>query len=540
MILAGSLLAAAPKETAPKSAVRKAAALKSAAQKDAAPARNPDEDAIRAVAKQYMAAVAQGDLKAATSFWVPGGDIVDTSRRSRPASEVLAEELKATSPGPRMTLNVTNSSIRVLTTDSAIEDGTSEVTRPGLTAPLQGHFSAVWVKQQGKWRLASLRETRSETAASDSSAADATAALDILTGHWTAQVGDKTFAISAAWNPTHTFLVRELKVSAKGGLLQSASEQIGWDPATHHVRSWMFDSDGGHAEGVWTLEGNAWIVQAATTLADGKRMTSTNIVSLEGHDALVWKLTNGRRNGKVMNDVEIKLTRGSAQAQATAPALPAATAGKSSDDAKKSALLNSPRWRRAMFEMDEWLSAQPIYTKQQVAQMKADLMTRVAKMSSSELEFTLSDMDAKFKMLDSKDAQETRAWLAQYLSLLSDKRREEIIKRLPNLATMSSAQLSEELAEINQKRATQDRERADLNQYQPPTTDPWDPGSKAAMQAYLRDHGPEAGQYVSPYRAAPYSKPFADAALDSQSMSYYVTPLGGVGLFYTPGSPLSP
>ena len=53
-------------------------------------------------------------------------------------------------------------------------------------------------------------------------------------------------------------------------------------------------------------------------------------------------------------------------AQAPAPQEPTAADESDSDLEKKVAIMNSPRWRRAIFELGEWLSAQAIYTPAQV------------------------------------------------------------------------------------------------------------------------------------------------------------------------------
>lgn len=67
------------------------------------------------------------------------------------------------------------------------------------------------------------------------------------------------------------------------------------------------------------------------------------------------------------------------------------------DLARKAEIMNSNRWRRAIFELGEWLSAQQIYSPQEVRSIKADFNRRVATMSSYELEYLLDDLDAKFK-----------------------------------------------------------------------------------------------------------------------------------------------
>ena len=57
-------------------------------------------------------------------------------------------------------MKVTASDIRFLTADVALEDGTSEVVWRATqhAPPDRGHYHAVWVREDGRWRLASLCE----------------------------------------------------------------------------------------------------------------------------------------------------------------------------------------------------------------------------------------------------------------------------------------------------------------------------------------------------------------------------------------------
>ena len=202
------------------------------------------------------------------------------------------------------------------------------------------------------------------------------------------------------------------------------------------------------------------------------------------------------------------------------------------DAAKKAAILGSYRWRRAMFEMNEWLSAQPFYDKKHVEEIKARLAARVAKMSAGELAFMLDDLDAKFQILDSKPAQEARAWMAQYLAVLSDKKREEVLKDLPNFATMTAAQLNQEVMKIQQKRAARAKEQAAYEQTRTEQVGAALQADRAAQQAYSREQNRPAATF-SPYRSPPQTKPFENVHT-GPDLQYYVNPYGGVGLIYSP------
>jgi FtsZ-binding cell division protein ZapB len=155
-----------------------------------------------------------------------------------------------------------------------------------------------------------------------------------------------------------------------------------------------------------------------------------------------------------------------ARGPAADPSAPAAAAesGKppAADDlARKAEIMSGQRWRRAIFELGEWLSAQQIYTPQEVNRIKADFNRRVAGMSSYDLEYLLDDLDAKFKVLESPEARDAKAWLGQYLAAMSDRRRAEALRDVPDVVTMTSSQLQQEIDRIEQKRASlQQRQQA--------------------------------------------------------------------------------
>jgi hypothetical protein len=131
------------------------------------------------------------------------------------------------------------------------------------------------------------------------------------------------------------------------------------------------------------------------------------------------------------------------------------------DAARKVEIMSGPRWRRAIFELGEWLSSQQIYSPQEVNRIKADFNRRVSGMSSYELEYLLDDLDAKFKVLETPEARDAKAWLGQYLSAMSDQRRAEALRDVPDVVTMTSSQLQQEINRIEQKRVSlQQRQQA--------------------------------------------------------------------------------
>ncbi len=277
-------------------------------------ARSQDEQAIRAAAKEYVEALARHDAKAMHDLWVAEGDIVDEFGRARSAHEVIDEEARvrladATGERSPSTVNVTDSSVRFLTPNVAIEDGSVEVANGADGPPsVRGRFTAIWVKQDGKWRLASLREVRVPT-----TTAGDLAGLDWMVGNWTGQVGKTTFDVTARWNAKHTLLERDLTVTHDGKVILSDEQRVGVDPLDGQIKSWMHDSDCGHGEGVWTKHGgDAWVVQAAGVTPDGRRTLATNVYTYNGKHQITWKSTGGFSNGQEVPDFEITLKRNAA------------------------------------------------------------------------------------------------------------------------------------------------------------------------------------------------------------------------------------
>ena len=94
------------------------------------------------------------------------------------------------------------------------------------------------------------------------------------------------------------------------------------------------------------------------------------------------------------------------QSAAAEPSSPAEPQAEFEERSRKAELLASDRWRRAVFELDEWLAVQPVYTSGQVVGMKADLARRIKAMSSYELDYLLDNLEFKLRVLDTPEATE--------------------------------------------------------------------------------------------------------------------------------------
>lgn len=510
-------------------------------------ARAQDEAALRQASKEYLSALQRNDRKAMAEFWMPEGIYVEDDGQSFKIKDLI-DSAEGSKDVARPQTKVTGATLRFLTTDSAIEDGTSEITAPGKSSPVKGRFSAVWVRKNGKWKLDSLRESKVVAA---QPVTERLSGLEPFLGEWSGHNANSTVRVTANWNSAKTYMRRDISVTAGGKVVFAATQQVGWDPMRGQIRSWVFDVDGGYGEGLWSLEGNVWMVAARGVHPNGKKSQATHIFKFTDRDTIVWKSMDASVDGQPTPDAELTLTRGDkapgdktpaekarsvkTQGEKPAPATPAAPAAASADAAKKAALLASDAWRKVQSEYKEWVSMQVIYTPQQVAESNAKLNAEINKMSAAEFQQFIGELDGKLKTLLSKDAMEARAWLGQYLSRFTDGYRKKFVGDVPDFVDMTSTQMEAEYLKLRSKVLQRQREQASSDASRSELVGAQlqrDSESRAAAQQAIvaNNENRSANTYQSQY------SPRAENRLTPPpQMAISVGPLGGIS-YALPGS----
>lgn len=265
------------------------------------------EDAIRATVESYVAAYNRGDAKAVAAHWSDSGEWVSPTGerfRGRKAIENELEALFAANKGVR--IEVLRPSIRSVSPDVAIEEGTVRVIRPA-EPPTDSTYLAVHVRKGGQWKLDSVHETDvPEGPAAGSPLQD----LAWLVGEWIDESPEATVEAAVTWTKNKTFLNYSFRVSAPGTDDLEGTQVIGWDPAARTIRSWMFDSDGGFGEGVWSKKDNTWVVKFSQVLPDGRKASATNIYALVDGGAYTWKSIGRKLDGEFLPNIdEVKIVR---------------------------------------------------------------------------------------------------------------------------------------------------------------------------------------------------------------------------------------
>jgi uncharacterized protein (TIGR02246 family) len=274
-------------------------------------AADPDPQQVAAITKTaeaFVKAFQNGDAKAVAAFWTPDGDYVNENGRvlkGRKAIEDSFAEFFAANKGLKVRIDV--ASLRFSTPDLAIEDGTSAVLAPDGRAPSRARYTNVHVKKDGQWLLSSVREA----AYTDPSNHEFLHGLDWMIGEWLDESAESPAGhISFEWTPGENFIAATRTVDYKDASLDNGRQVIGWDPVSKQIRSWSFEADGGFGESVWTKDGAKWIVKTNATVADGSKLTATNIVTPIDANTVTWQSKDRTVDGKPLPDTkEIKMKR---------------------------------------------------------------------------------------------------------------------------------------------------------------------------------------------------------------------------------------
>jgi hypothetical protein len=204
---------------------------------------------------------------------------------------------------------------------------------------------------------------------------------------------------------------------------------------------------------------------------------------------------------------------------------PTITAGGDDGDlARKADIMHGARWQRTIAEFGGWLTTQTIYTPVEVRRIKNQFNDRVAAMSSYELEYLLDSISGKLELLDTAEARDAKAWLGEYLSAMSDARRAEELRKIPNLLDMNAAQLWQEIQRIDRMRATLQQRQQGFEERRGVLVERASASRQAtAAASQAAAARARSAPAHSPYRQGGGSPPFSDVQRQP--------PLIGIGMF---------
>lgn len=274
-----------------------------------APAETEDEKAVRNSAAAFMKAYNEHDSKALAALFAPKAEVIDENEflvKGRDAIEQAFADVFKEFPNSSMKVEI--ESLRILTPNLAIEEGTTLAKNLPEDLETANTYVAIHVKIDGKWLLACVRDWPS--APPELTPHDHLLDLGFLVGEWVQESDDSIIHTNCHWSDNENFLLQDFKVQIAGRVAMSGTMRIGWDAVTSQFKSWVFDSHGGHAEGFWHQDGDAWIVKLQGATAKGETASSTNIYRWIDNDTVGWQSTHRVIQGERQDDInEIVIKR---------------------------------------------------------------------------------------------------------------------------------------------------------------------------------------------------------------------------------------
>jgi uncharacterized protein (TIGR02246 family) len=245
-----------------------------------------DAETIRNSANEFVAAFDKGDAKAVAQLWATDGKLIDAAGEvycGRPEIEDAYAKFFAAHPGEKIEVSV--DSVELLSDDAAIEEGTATLKTSPSDAASAGRYTAVHVKQDGKWRMAFVHESGAASLDEKETLQD----LDWLVGKWTGEERGATADIVCSWLPNKSFLERQFTVTTPDHVTTSGLQLIGVNSQTGKIISWNFNSDGSHAVATWEQRPGGWAVDSIGLRTDGTETHAVNLLTKLDENAYAWQ-----------------------------------------------------------------------------------------------------------------------------------------------------------------------------------------------------------------------------------------------------------
>ena len=224
------------------------------------------------------------------AFWTDGGEYHGGDGSIFRGREAIEDAYaKAFAKKAMLKAEATVESIRFLSNDTAVEEGYVRVQKGKSEQPASSRYSILYVREGGAWLMAVLREWPDEGVALRD--------LDWLIGSWSAKVEDTEVRSTYEWDESKKFIRVRATIKRKDRTV-TLTEMIGKDPRTRALRSWLFESEGGFGDGVWTWDGKRWTIEATGVQADGSEMTATNILTRLDKDTFTWQSVERTLDGE--------------------------------------------------------------------------------------------------------------------------------------------------------------------------------------------------------------------------------------------------
>lgn len=218
---------------------------------------------VRTASAAYADAYNRRDYQALAAQWTERAELVEGGARVTGRDAIVASIRGWLERHPQAKLAVNVSQIEPVARPLVRVRGTLAFTKKPGEKPVETPFESLRVLEDGAWRLAESIVAPSPAAALDE--------LGWLVGTWQATDAKEGTTVTMTLEKAvgGQALLGRTKIVPKQGAAIESLDLIHADRATGQVRSWLFDSTGARAEGVFSADGTAFNRTLVGTPADG-------------------------------------------------------------------------------------------------------------------------------------------------------------------------------------------------------------------------------------------------------------------------------
>ncbi len=263
----------------------------------ASPERESDVRAITELLASFVKAYNAKDARAIGDLFTTDAEIEDEDAEvTRGRDAIVARFTGTFAERDAGTLAVGTDSLRFLGADLAIEEGTATLSTGPDTPPRTNRYSVIYARQGGRWLQARIRDEPSE----EDSPHERLLELEWMLGEWVNEGDDGVVFTTCKWAENGNFLLREFKLKVEGRIALSGTQRIAWDSQREQFRMWVFDDGGGFGEGVFTRDGDRWVVTGSGVRSDGESVAFTNAITPLDKDRIRWEILERTVGGETL------------------------------------------------------------------------------------------------------------------------------------------------------------------------------------------------------------------------------------------------
>jgi uncharacterized protein (TIGR02246 family) len=272
-----------------------------------APDREADKTAIDALIKANVQAFNNRDAAGIAANWTDEGEYIRNDGepvRGRADVQKGYAEFFKTLQG-KTTAEVQTDHLRFPSADSAVSEVTLRVKNDQGQVIATSWRNTLLVREDGRWKVALVHEWDR-----DPSVDDSLKDLEWLIGTWRMDTKDRDVTTTYEWDENKAFIRGKFTIKEGDKVVASGMQILGVDHAEGGIRSWVFQSDGGFGDGLWSRDGKNWTVDFGGVTPDGKKLSATvNYVRVDA-DTFTWQSVQQTVNGQPIADTKpIKVTK---------------------------------------------------------------------------------------------------------------------------------------------------------------------------------------------------------------------------------------